>query len=209
MAGGNSSHLEGSVKELKKRVGNLVVAANSDIIELNIAYRRVKDGGELSKREQEIEKSLIEKKSGLNEAWRSLEANPDYVVTENLQNFVKTTVETAGKLLEKETSEVIIDEGLVKQVQLEAKDSVDEIEVRDEQFGRDIQVLSSTLSKLEGSSTVPVEERREVSTREEDVDELKRELDNIDSYLQERFMKIEKEIKRKMLEQIITCFVGS
>ena len=55
----------GSVKELKRRIGNLVVAANADIIELNTGYRRVKDGGVLFKKEQDAEKSLIEIKQKL------------------------------------------------------------------------------------------------------------------------------------------------
>ena len=207
MAGGDSNPLVGSVKELKRRIGNLVVAANADIIELNTGYRRVKDGGELFKKEQDAEKSLIEKKAGLDEALRNLETNPDYVTTENLQKFVrmmKTTVETTEKLLAgKDASSEAIDEGVVKKVQLEAKDSVDEIEVRDEQFGRDIQELSSTLSKLTGSSNKPAVDRREESNKGDEDEQLKRELNTLDSYMQERYKKIEKEIKRKMLEQII------
>jgi hypothetical protein len=200
MAGGDSNPLVGSVKELKRRIGNLVVAANADIIELNTGYRRVKDGGELFKKEQDAEKSLIEKKAGLDEALRNLETNPDYVTTENLQKFVrmmKTTVEMTEKLLAgKDACSEAIDEGVVKKVQLEAKYSVDEIEVRDEQFGRDIQELSSTLSKLTGSSNKPAVDRREESNKGDEDEQLKRELNTlVDSYMQERYKKIEKEIK--------------
>jgi hypothetical protein len=64
--------LSGSSVELKKSIGKLVFQANSEIPELQSGYKRVKDGGALTKSEEGKEKSLKEKIAGLEDGLKSL-----------------------------------------------------------------------------------------------------------------------------------------
>jgi hypothetical protein len=194
-----SGKYSGSVKDLKKKIGHLVVRANSDILDLDVGYKRIKEGGELTKKEKEAEESLIEKKTGLEDAVKSLEGRTGYIREEKLEKFVKmmkTTIETAGKLLERKEETEVLDEAKVKETQAEAKSSVEEIELLEREIEEEKIGLSGNLSRLCGTAKY---ETGEVVSEEED---LKRELDGLDGYLQERFKKIRKEICRKMLEQI-------
>ena len=196
---GKAKPLTGSVKDLKKSIGNLVMNTNSDILALQKGYSKVKDGGTLSKSEEEIEKSLVVKKEALGEAIKSLEARAEYVKEECLEKFLKmmtTTAETADTLLCRKSEASDITEEEIKKVQHQAKASVDEIEVLEEEIAKEIEGLSFSLSQLSGA---PVNIVGELSEE----DEIEREFKRLDPYLQERYTKIKKEITRKMIEQTL------
>ena len=151
---GKAKPLAGSVSELKKSIGNLLLKANSDILDLQRVYIRVKDGAILSKKEEEKEKALVEKKKAIEDGIKSLEERSEYVKQENLEKFLKmmkTTVETADQLLsmKSEVGDDIIEDS-VKGIQQEAKASLDEIQVIEEEIEKEIRGLSTTFSSLSG-----------------------------------------------------------
>ena len=196
---GKATPLTGSVKDLKKTIGKLVINANADILCLQKGYSKLKDGGTLSKSEEEIEKSLVLKKEALVEAIKSLEARAEYVKEECLDKFLKmmkTTSETAATLLSRKSEATDVTEEEVKKVQHQAKASIEEIEVIEEEIASEIKGLATTLSKLSGGPENIAEESSEET-------ELEGEFGRLDPYLQERYKKIEKEITRKMIEQIL------
>ena len=58
--------------ELKKKAGTLILSINSDILELQQAYCRVKEGGQLSNADADKEKKVSEKKVKLEEIVQKL-----------------------------------------------------------------------------------------------------------------------------------------
>ena len=66
----------GSSVDFKKSIGRLVFQANSEILELHSGYKRVREGGTLSKREELKEKSLTENVAGLEDRLKSLDEKP-------------------------------------------------------------------------------------------------------------------------------------
>ena len=185
MIGDQETPAAHTAKDLKKQIGGLVFQANDDILALQMGYRRVKEGGELSKKEIEVEKSLFEKKKGLEEAIANLETRPDYIKEEKLDKFMKmmkTTVETAQKLLAGK-GEVLesIDEKVAKDVQEKAKCSVEEILSIEAGIQNEIKSLTCALSKL---STPVLVNENDMKEEESDHDEITRELASLNPYLQ-------------------------
>ena len=148
---GAAKPLTGSLNQLKKNIGNLIFSASTEIIELQKVYKKGKGRENLSKLDLEREKSRIEKKEALKDAVKTLESKPNYLKDENLEKFIlmmKTTVETAESILARKNDISDTLDDVVKEVQSEAKASVEEIELLEEETLKEINVLSSTLSSL-------------------------------------------------------------
>ena len=164
----------------------------------------MKDGGSLSKSESEKEKSLSEKKAGLEDGIKSLEEKEEYVKKEKFEKYIKlmkTTVESANTVLTKKEEASDVTEEAVVTVIGEAKSFVAEIKAIEEAHEKDIIGLSATFTSL--STAGPVEEDVERHHNDDTEEEFKREIENLAPYLRDRFRKIEKEIVTKMREQII------
>ena len=85
----SANPLKGSANDLKKSIGQIVIQADSDILELQKGYQKAKnEGSSLSKLDLEREKSLKEKKSALEDGIKNLEAKTDYVVKEKLEKVL-------------------------------------------------------------------------------------------------------------------------
>ena len=85
---GNPVPLSGSSNQLKKSIGRVIIKINSEIIELQKEYKKVKSGGSLSKKGENLEKAVKEKKTALEEALQSFQARKEYVEQENFQKMV-------------------------------------------------------------------------------------------------------------------------
>ena len=59
---GNPVPLSGTSNQLKKSIGRVIIKINSEILELQKEYQKVKSGGSLSKKGETPEKSVNEKK---------------------------------------------------------------------------------------------------------------------------------------------------
>ena len=191
--------LSGSSVELKKSIGRLVFQANSEILELQSGYKRVKDGGTLTKSEEGKEKSLKEKIAGLEDGLKSLDEKPDLVEKDNFKKYIdmmKMTVKTAGSLLTKKDEASDVTEEAVGDIQKEAKSCMEEIEMIEDVIEQEVAGLSKVLSSLTGP-IVNVEN----DSKDPEV-EVEKAINNLDKYVRERFVKIKKEISVKMREQI-------
>ena len=197
---GAAKPLTGSLNQLKKNIGNLIFSASTEIIELQKGYKKGKGRENLSKLDLEREKSRIEKKEALEDAVKTLESKPNYLKDENLEKFIlmmKTTVETAESILARKNDISDTLDDVVKEVQSEAKASVEEIELLEEETLKEINVLSSTLSSLSGRPPVTVKDNPD-NLEESDIEG---DIGHLDQYMQERYRKIKKEVKRKKVQK--------
>ena len=189
--------LSGSSNQLKKSIGRVIIKINSEIIELQKEYKKVKSGGSLSKKGETLEKSVKEKKDALEAALQSFETRKEYVEQENFKKMVdmiKVNIATAAKVLEEGSDEV--PETEVTDAQKQASEAIEEIEQIEAMIADEMSRLTANLSSL-----APVSNVEEViiddgpSEEEKDV---KRELQHIGKYQADRYQKMMTEIEEKM-----------
>jgi hypothetical protein len=65
-----------SSNQLKKSIGRIVISINSELLELQQEFLKVKSGANVSKKGELLEKSVSEKKKALEDALHSLETRP-------------------------------------------------------------------------------------------------------------------------------------
>jgi hypothetical protein len=143
--------LSGSTNDLKKSIGRVVLLTNTDIIELHTAYKKVKEGGTLTKSETERERVFKDRVKGLEEGLARLLKKPEMVKQDKFERYVsmmKTTVESAKKMLSDKGETEAIAEESIKEVKKEAKNCVEEIELFEKELEVDILGLNKTLEYL-------------------------------------------------------------
>ena len=186
------------MNELKKKAGTLVIQANSEILDLQHGYRKVNSGGSLTRQEKDKETVLKAKVLGLEEAVKVLKANIEHDDdSDNLSRLVKlieTTIDTANIILTSDAVnfDEVLDENKVLAVKTEVELSLKLIKSKEEKVNSDINSVSDTLSKLLVSEP-------ENTTKSSQIEE---ELSFLESYVKERFGRIEREIEKKMKDYI-------
>ena len=196
MSASNPVPLTGSSNQLKKSVGNLIIKINSEILELQQEYRKVKAGASLSKKGTDLENAVKEKKKALEEALECMEGRRDYIIQETMEKtvqMVKDNIATASKVLDNPSDENEVSESDVNSAKDKAAEAIEEIEAIEEQVEEDMRRITLNLSSLAPVSNVS---HGDVDT--DDGDQIERDLTAIGKYQRERFHKMEKEIKENM-----------
>ena len=170
--------LSGSSNDLKKSIGRVVLLTNTDILELHKAYKKVKEGGTLTRSETERERVFKDRVQGLEEGLASLLKKPDMVKQDKFERYVsmmKTTVESAKKMMSDKGETEAVTEESIEEVKKEAKNCVEEIELIEKELEVEILGLNETLS----SFSIQVENVEPETKKEESKAELEREIDKI------------------------------
>ena len=87
-----------SGNKLKKSIGRIILKINSEILDLQKEYSKIKDGGCLGRKGESLEKTIKDRKEALEKALSELESRPEYVIDEGLEKTVqmlKDNIETA------------------------------------------------------------------------------------------------------------------
>ena len=187
--------------ELKKKAGTLILSINSDILELQQAYCRVKEGGQLSNADADKEKKVSEKKVKLEEIVQKLDTLPEYVKEMKLEKVVsmmKVTLENVDRVYKNkaEVEQVILEE--VANTQKEAKDLVDHLKADDHYKAAEVKNLTLMISEAVKDESCNI---KDLSTDEVTEDSIEHELNCLDRHIQARFRRIKKELEFKMKEQ--------
>ena len=137
--------------ELKKNAGSLVLSLNSDLLELQKAYRKLSGDTtqQLSKTETDREKRIEEQKSKLEKIIASLDSMAEFVKEANLERILammRITIENTERVLGNKTEAGT--EGLeeVDNVCKEAKDYVDKLAAAEKIKTENVENLSLLLS---------------------------------------------------------------
>ena len=75
----------------KKNIGALVLAINTDILDLQQEVKKLKDNNECSSKVEYLEKSVKEKKEALETTYEGLELDKEYVEKEGFGRTLKTS----------------------------------------------------------------------------------------------------------------------
>ena len=207
MNGGNPEPLTGSGNQLKKSIGRIIIRINSEILDLQQEYKKVKEGTALSTKGVNLEKNVKEKKEALEDALGSLEGRPDFVTKESMEKtvqMIKDNIATAEKVLKVPDEGDEVSESDINDAQKKASETIDEIVNSEEQAAEEMRCLTATLSTL--ASVSDVIEKDSPVNEDENVD-FQRELEAIGKYQKERFFKMMKEIEVKMDFQISNLLV--
>ena len=186
---------------VKKNIGNLVLSVNSEILDLQKEFKRLGDSNNWSSKADELENSVKEKKEALEDLIKRLEAKPGYVDKEKFQKLLKTmktSVNSADKVLEfKVKKEEVVTE-IIEQASKEASDVMEEINAKEKEEEEELSSLTSAMENL-----VSIKPARVRGGAEEEKTKVEIELENIDSYHAVRVKKLKEEILVKMEWNII------
>ena len=103
--------MEPSTLELKRKVGDLVLSVNSDVIELQKVSSKLKDGNNSQLTEAELFKKnkVEEHKSILEKGVKQLESKPEYVKEEKLEKVIKmmkVTIDNVNMIFTNKAEEI-------------------------------------------------------------------------------------------------------
>ena len=202
----NPNLMSTSSNQLKKSVGRIVININSEILELQKEYRKVKDSTSLSKKGELLEKSVLEKKEALEDALKCFQSKPGFIVQEKMEKTVQMisdNITTAEKVLKGPGDENEVSEENVTEAQKKATESIDEIVAIEEQTEEEIRQVTQSLSSLAPvinvtSGGTSDENRFQSIDDDNDEEQMKRELESIGKYQSERYDKMKKVIIEKM-----------
>ena len=184
----------GTSNQLKKSIGKIIIDLNSEILELQAEYKKVKPGTSLSTKGVKIEKAVKDKKAALEEAVKGLEARQDFVIKEKMEKttaMIKDNIATANKVLDGVRKGEEVSESEIADAKKEALEAVEEVDNMEKQAEEEMLVLTANLSSLATAQDLTTEEVTED-------EEIARELRNIDPYHATRFKKMKSEIESKM-----------
>ena len=190
-----------SPTDLKKKAGTLIFSINSEILELQQAYCRVKDGGKFSNSDSEKEKVVEEKTVKLKEIVTKLNLMPEYVKEMKLEKVLEMMTVTLENVDRVHSEKAEIDQDTLKDVantKTEAKNLVDELKADDLKKTTAVEDLASLLSEAvkDGSSNV-----EDTSSGELAEEAIEHEISCLEKHVQNRFKRIRKELESKMREQ--------
>ena len=181
---------------VKKNIGNLVLSVNSEILDLQKEFKRLGDSNNWSSKADELEISVKEKKEALEDFINRLEAKPGYVDKEKFQKLLKTmktSVNSADKVLEFKVKKDEVLTEIIEQASKEASDVMEEINAKEKEEEEELSSLTSAMENL-----VSIKAARVRGGAEEEKTKVEIELENIDSYHAVRVKKLKEEILVKM-----------
>ena len=143
--------------KLKKSIGNIILKINADLLDLQAEYLKVKEGGNLSRKGEKLEKTVTERKDALHKALLELENRPEYIEQENMEKtvkMIKDNVATADTVLNK-VSEVSV--STVQSAQKEATEALAEIDSMEKDNNTVISGLINNISRFASDSNEVIE----------------------------------------------------
>ena len=190
--------METSTLELKRKVGDLVISLNSDVLELQKIFSKVKDGdySQLSSSELLKKSKVEEHKTILEKGVKQLESTPEYVKEEKLEKFIKMMKVTIDNVNMVFTLKADIALQSVTETRDEAATLVDLLEKAEKQKISDVKNITNILSEVK---EVKVDEAVDKNSEE---DCLQNELSFLEDHVKKRFEKIKSEITKKMTDQL-------
>ena len=184
---------EKKIIELKKKAGSLVLSLNSDLLELQKAYRKLSGdtSQQLSKTETDREKRIEEQKSKLEKIIASLDSKAEFVKEANLERILammRITIENTERVLRNKTEAGTEGFEQVDNVCKEAKDYVNKLAAADKLKAENVENLSLLLTEaISDDKNTQVEESSADVISEEDI---QHELSCLEKHVQSRFKRI-------------------